>query len=425
MITHKKKIYIVEDSLVVSMELTQKLKQVGYIIAGSAISGENALEDIEKLLPDLILMDIKLAGDMDGVEAANIIKERFNIPVIFTTAFSDSKTIESVKNSGHPYGYLIKPYNTQNLLVSIEVALTRHTFERKLHEREEKYRILVEGTEDIIFSLDENGNFLTINKAVKNHLNIRPEALIGKNIMDLLYSAPDSDSSTINITREKLDEVIENRRTVQYKVELKSRINSEPLEMNIRLEPHKTEESLEIIGKAYKTNEDLLLKYYKTEKQTYTIGNQLIIADEMSRRLTRNLVKYLDPREASIIRVAIREIILNSIEHGNLEISFEEKTQAIKNGGYFSLLTAKQNDPAFKNRTVDIEFSIEEDKATYKISDQGCGFNHKDYMNQSPEDMNNSMLTHGRGLTMARNIFDQMTFNESGNEVVLIKKFTD
>jgi len=422
MISQKKKIYIVEDSLVVSMELTQKLKQVGYTISGSAISGEDALMEIENLLPDLILMDIKLAGEMDGVETAHIIKERFDIPVIFTTAFSDSKTIESVKNSGHPYGYLIKPYNTQNLLVSIEVAFTRYSFERKLKEKEEKYRILVEGTDDIIFSIDEDGQFLTINNAVKHQLNIKPESLIGKNFIDLLYSAPDSDTNTINIAKEKMNTVINDLESVIFKVEFKSRINSEPIEMNIRLEPHKTEESLEIIGKAFKTQEDLLFKYYNSEKQSYSMCNQLIVADEMSRRLTKNLVKFLDPKEASIIRVAIREILLNAIEHGNLEISFDEKTKAIQDGNYFKLLTSKQNNTKYKNRKVDVEFSINEEKAVYKITDEGKGFNYKKFINQSPEDMNRSMLTHGRGLTMAQNIFDEMKFNKTGNQVMLVKK---
>jgi PAS domain S-box-containing protein len=423
MITAKKKIYIVEDSLVVSMELSQKLKQVGYTIAGSAISGEDALEQIAELSPDLILMDIKLAGKLDGIETAHVVKEQFDIPVIFTTAFSDSKTINSVKESGHPYGYLIKPYNTQNLLVSIEVALTRHTFEKKLRAREEKYRILVEGTEDIIFSLDEDGVLLTVNNAVKNHLNIKPEAVVGKKFIDLLYSAPDKDSNTLNIAEEKITEAIENKEVVQFKVELTSRINSEPIEMNVRLEPHKSEDSLEIIGKAYKANEDLLLKFYRSEKQHYTMSNHLIIADEMSRRVTRNLVKYIDSKEASIIRVALREILLNSIEHGNLEISFDEKTEAIKKGEYFNLLKTKQNDPQFKNRTVDIEFNINEKMAQYTIRDQGPGFDHEIYTNQSPEEMNNSMLTHGRGLAMAKNIFDELQFNEAGNKVTLVKKF--
>jgi PAS domain S-box-containing protein len=423
MISHKKKIYIVEDSLVVSMELTQKLKQVGYTITGSAISGEDALKDIENLLPDLILMDIKLAGEMDGVETAHIVKERFDIPVIFTTAFSDSKTINSVKNSGHPYGYLIKPYNTQNLLVSIEVAFTRYTFEKKLKDSEEKYRILVEGTDDIIFSIDKDGNFLSVNNAVKNHLNIKPDSVIGKNFIDLLYSAPDSDENTINIAKEKLDVATNDLETVLFKVELKSRINSEPIEMNIRLEPLKTENSFEIIGKAYKNNEDLLLKYYESETQKYSIGNHLIIADEMSRRLTRNLPKYMDGKDGSIIRVAIREILLNSIEHGNLEISFDQKTEAIKDGKYFSLLTTKQNEPHLKNRKVNIEFSIDEEKAVYTISDQGEGFNYEAFINKSPNETNLSMLTHGRGITMAQNIFDKMTFNDKGNKVKLVKLF--
>jgi two-component system cell cycle sensor histidine kinase/response regulator CckA len=118
-------ILIVEDEAVVRMDIEEKLKSMGYQVSGYATSGEGATRKVEQLNPDLVLMDIEIEGQLNGIEAANLIKSQFDIPVVFVTAHVDEKTIERVKDS-QPFGYLPKPINENGLRATIEMALYKH-----------------------------------------------------------------------------------------------------------------------------------------------------------------------------------------------------------------------------------------------------------------------------------------------------------
>jgi len=118
----KARILIVEDEAITSQEISVTLENMGYAIVDTAETAEDAIEKAEKLTPDIILMDIQLEGKMDGIEAAQVIKERFDIPVVFLTAYTDEKNVERAKLT-HPYGYLIKPIQDRDLKITIEMAL--------------------------------------------------------------------------------------------------------------------------------------------------------------------------------------------------------------------------------------------------------------------------------------------------------------
>jgi len=177
----------------------------------------------------------------------------------------------------------------------------------------------------------------------------------------------------------------------------------------------------EIIGRAVKSGEDTMIRCFECERQRYVIGNYLLTADDISHRITRNLRRYLEPRQVTIIRIAVREMIINAIEHGNLELSFEEKTAAMESERYFEIIAERQRDPRFRDRRVYIEYIISPEKCTYTISDDGPGFDYHRILSMSAEDYNEMLLEHGRGIKMAVQAFDQIEFNEKGNQVILTK----
>lgn len=123
------RILVVEDEHIVAMGIKKMLKSLGYTVTGIASSGEDAISKAESTFPDVVLMDIMLKGDMDGVEAAMEIKEMFNVPVVYLTAYSDSKVLERAKRT-EPFGYIIKPFDEKDLYSSIEVALQRYRKEK-------------------------------------------------------------------------------------------------------------------------------------------------------------------------------------------------------------------------------------------------------------------------------------------------------
>ena len=127
------KILVVEDEVIVAEDIGFRLKKLGYIVTATVASGEEAIEKVAENRPDLVLMDIVLKGDMDGVTAAEKIRNRVDIPTVFLTAYADDQTLQRAKLT-NPFGYIIKPFQQNDLRVAIEIALHRHEIETKMQE---------------------------------------------------------------------------------------------------------------------------------------------------------------------------------------------------------------------------------------------------------------------------------------------------
>jgi signal transduction histidine kinase len=122
------KILVVEDEFIVAADLKARLNKMGYKVVGTAASGLEAIEKVWRESPDIVLMDIVLKGDMDGIAAAEAIKQGYNLPIIFLTAYADQNTFSKAKLT-EPFGYVCKPFQEKNLKMAIEVAIQRHSIE--------------------------------------------------------------------------------------------------------------------------------------------------------------------------------------------------------------------------------------------------------------------------------------------------------
>lgn len=122
------RILIVEDEVLVAEEIRMRLVDLGYEVDGVINNGEDALVAAEGFRPDLVLMDIKLKGEMDGISAANRIKADLGIPVLYLTAYTDKETLQRAKAT-QPFAYLVKPLGERELHVAVEIALYRHKIE--------------------------------------------------------------------------------------------------------------------------------------------------------------------------------------------------------------------------------------------------------------------------------------------------------
>jgi signal transduction histidine kinase len=121
-------ILIVEDENIVALDMRMRLESMGYSIIGVVDTGELAVERAIALGPDLVIMDIKLKGDQDGIDVATQLRERSEVPVIFVTAFTDERTLDRAKRAS-PYGYIVKPFHERELRIAIELALYKHQYE--------------------------------------------------------------------------------------------------------------------------------------------------------------------------------------------------------------------------------------------------------------------------------------------------------
>jgi diguanylate cyclase (GGDEF)-like protein len=134
----QRRLLVVEDERIVALDLRGALEDLGYTVVGTAASSDEALRTAEARRPDLVLMDIRIAGASDGIQAASVLRSRYQLPVVYLTANADQATLERALAT-EPAGYLVKPYNPQSLRTTIEVALRRHEAEvasREAHARE-------------------------------------------------------------------------------------------------------------------------------------------------------------------------------------------------------------------------------------------------------------------------------------------------
>ena len=140
----KVNILVVEDESIVSKDIQHSLKKLGYNVIGASSTAEKAVDMAESLHPDIILMDIMLKGEMNGIEAAEIIRKRFSIPIIFLTAYADEATLAKAKVT-EPHGYILKPFKEIDIHTSIEMAMYKHGKEQDIVKER-----------DLLFSLVEN-----------------------------------------------------------------------------------------------------------------------------------------------------------------------------------------------------------------------------------------------------------------------------
>ncbi|MDY7030321.1 MAG: diguanylate cyclase [Thermodesulfobacteriota bacterium] len=175
--THKK-ILIVEDEWIIANDMKKTVEDMGYSVISVVMTGEEAIEKAEDEKPDLVLMDIVLKGKIDGIEAANEIHSRLNIPVLYLTAYTDEKILSRAKIT-EPYGYIVKPFQPRELYSNIHMALYKHQMEMKLREREEKYRSLVTNIPEVPWTRDDHGNIYFISQNVQKILGYTPEEVHG------------------------------------------------------------------------------------------------------------------------------------------------------------------------------------------------------------------------------------------------------
>lgn len=160
------RIFVVEDNQIVSKDIQKRLERLGYELAGSAASGRAAIDGAVQLKPDLILMDIRLKGRMDGIEAAGEIQARTYTPIVYLTAHADDETLSRAKRT-QPHGYVVKPFEENALRTAIEIGLAKAGMERTLRESERWLRTTLRSIAEATIATDGAGNVRLLNPAAE------------------------------------------------------------------------------------------------------------------------------------------------------------------------------------------------------------------------------------------------------------------
>jgi PAS domain S-box-containing protein len=160
-------ILIVEDEAIVAGDLAKKLRRLGYSVAGITGFGEKAVSLAQELQPNLVLMDVRLSGSMDGIDAAERIRRECSVPVIYLTSYSDRATVERAKIT-EPFGFILKPFEERELESHIEMALYKHRAELRLRESEQKWATILASIGDAVIATDMAGRVIFMNAVAED-----------------------------------------------------------------------------------------------------------------------------------------------------------------------------------------------------------------------------------------------------------------
>lgn len=291
-----------------------------------------------------------------------------------------------------------------------------------IEQSELRFRNLFEGAEELLLTLDEQGRIWDANRTLSRLTGHRPSDVEGKNFLDLIYSFdPIDESITLMLAREKMEEHLKTRKTVEFHSEFKQKYVMEPKPVKIRLQSFEREGGRMVLGKVSEISEDILSRFLVSESMHFTVNNYLRNADILSRQLTSNLSQFAGSEVITAIRTCVREVLINAIEHGNLGISFDEKTDSMKVGNYMEFIQKRQREAFYGARSIKVAYSLNQKRIGFEIEDEGDGFDFKKILNLDGDKLNEESYTHGRGIMMTKKVFDVVKFNEKGNKVLLIK----
>lgn len=414
----KNTILIVEDEVIIAENLTLRLKSLGYKTFPYVSSGRKALEALSKNVPDLVLMDIRIQGDMDGIETAMEISSKYTTPVVYLTSLSDELTISRAKKTG-AYGFIAKTTNLNNLYTTIEMAIHRSRMEVQVKEKEEILSVTLKSISDAVIGSRLDGTIISWNKGAYDIFGYKLAEVVGKNLSIL------TPSSFPNEMPENLDRIGKGHIIDHYDT-LRKNKNGEILNISIKISPIKDIlekiTGVSIIGNDISEKKKLEREILEiSEKESRRIGQDLhdnlgqhltglmfqlkVLENKLRKKkhieeaeiaqniametrdavnLTRNLAKNLIKVNINNqgISTAIAELIsfysgiynIHFIYEDNEDIDKSIKDSVIINQLYHITQEALTNSIKHSNASeIEVKLTIDDSEICLQISDNGNG----------------------------------------------------
>ncbi len=179
-------ILVVEDEGIIAIHLQRMLTGFGFRVPETVANGQAALCSVEKSRPALVLMDIQLQGDLDGIETARRIRERFDLPIVYLSAYAEDGRLAQARQT-QPYGYLVKPVQDRELRATVEMALFKHKLDQQLKESEAAYRELYHTTPAMFHTTDPGGIIIQVSDYWLGTLGYAPDEVIGHPLLDFIH----------------------------------------------------------------------------------------------------------------------------------------------------------------------------------------------------------------------------------------------
>lgn len=288
-----------------------------------------------------------------------------------------------------------------------------------LHRSDEKYRLLSDGAGQAVFSLSEDLRIHQYNKKAKQLFSLYHHK--NRSLEGLLQSfGPESSRWVNEMLDEKISELNREKQT-SFRTLVKDPRTGETEEYDFQLNslPGKNRE---YIGRATRLMQGKFSRFVTTERISLVLDNHILLIDDVTTWMTHVLNHYMSSQEVLQVKMALQEMILNGLEHGNLGISFQDKKTLMSKGTYREFLLKRQNIPPYSERKLFLDYHLEKGLLRYVIGDQGEGFDLQSTLGEIDKQMEENLLSNGRGIRLTMTIFDKVEYNDKGNQVTLEKQ---
>ncbi|MBI41373.1 MAG: hypothetical protein CMF59_17390 [Leptospiraceae bacterium] len=305
--------------------------------------------------------------------------------------------------------------------MSEEILRANKLLEAELEEASIRHKHLVEASPEMIFSMELDGTIRSMNHRIKGLLGYEPDDIVGRNLLNFLGK----DSGAFNFEGEllldQLKSMTEARRRIEMTLPFITR-GGNIIELNVFLDYVHLGWPI-VFGRAAPMQHDVLSQFVLSASRELEIGNDIQLIDTISKSITETASRCLDEADRMGVTLGIRETLMNSIEHGNLGITFEEKARALEEDRYFDLVRHRLQDPAIRNKKIRVGFDYDQNRLIVRIADEGAGFDTEQMLSRNIHAEGERSRMHGRGIRITREMFDEIQYLGKGNQVELTKLF--
>jgi len=198
------KVMIVEDEAIIARDIEIQLASAGFAVTGTSANAADAFKQIERDSPDIVLMDISIQGNVDGIAAADVVRNQYQLPVIYLTAHADETTLERARST-EPFGFIVKPLGNTNMKAVITMALHKHHMERELDNHRKMLSTILHGLPDAVLVADPGGEVLFLNKAAEELTGWTQDSAAGRSLLEV---APMEDDNGRVISLDLVEEAV-------------------------------------------------------------------------------------------------------------------------------------------------------------------------------------------------------------------------
>jgi len=206
------RILIVEDEKIVALDIKKTLIEMGHEVPLTVSNGKDCIQSASEHCPDLVLMDIRIKGELDGIATAAILRERFDIPIVYLTAHADDETISRAKSTA-PFGYLLKPYKAVELKTVVEIALSKHDMERTIKQREKWLSTSLQAVGDAVIAVNKAGEITFMNATAESVTGYAQQEVEGKKLIDVM---PLINEQTRELVQSPVIRILKEKKTLNF-----------------------------------------------------------------------------------------------------------------------------------------------------------------------------------------------------------------